>query len=180
MPLPILRTPRLTLRPFSLADIDELYALWTTAEVRRFLWDDVVIPRERAEEVVRAQIACAEAEGIGCWLLLDRETMTHVGFAGLIRLNDDMEPELLYGLAPEWWGRGLATEAAYAVARYAFDTLGFTRLRAATDVPNAASVRVMERLGMRFMCRGTLNGLDTLFYEVRRDEFVSAPNTARR
>jgi hypothetical protein len=38
----------------------------------------------------------------------------------------------------------------------------------------------MERLGMRFTARGTLNGLDTVFYEMRRDEFVSAQNTARR
>ena len=49
--------------------------------------------------------------------------------------------ELLYGIAPEHWNKGLATEAANAIIRHGFDTLGFERIEASTDAPNAASVR---------------------------------------
>jgi ribosomal-protein-alanine N-acetyltransferase len=164
--LPGLDTPRLALRPWRLEDIDALHAMWIRPEVRRYLWDDVVIPRERAEATVRDMVEAAEREGIGGWIALDRETETLVGFAALIR-REPGDPELLYGLAPEWWGRGLATEASRAVLDYAFGSLGCTRVTAATDVPNAASARVMERLGMRFTHRGRLNGLDTFFYELR-------------
>ena len=59
MSLPILRTPRLTLQPYRLDDIDLLHQLWTTPEVRRYLWDDIVITRQRAEETVRAAIDTA-------------------------------------------------------------------------------------------------------------------------
>jgi len=184
MSLPVLHTPRLTLRPWELSDIDMLHELWTRPEVRRYLWDDITISRERAEETVRESVAAAEREAIGCWVALDKAGAL-VGFVGLIR-RESGEPELLYGLAPDCCGRGFATEAAHAALTYAFNALGATRVVAATDVPNAASVGVMERLGMRFMHRGTLNGLDTLFYELRREDYrpatfaAMAPDTVHR
>ncbi len=87
---------------------------------------------------------------------------------------------MLYGLAPEWWGRGLATEAGRAVLTYAFAQLRCPRVTAAADVPNLPSVSVLERLGMRFTHRATRNGLATLFYELHREDFLTQPNTARR
>jgi [ribosomal protein S5]-alanine N-acetyltransferase len=178
MPLATLHTARLTLRPWTLDDIDELHALWTRPEVRRYLWDDQTITRERAEATVRDFMA-PQDERLGGWLVRDRSSAALVGFAALIR-REPGDPELMYGLAPEWWGRGLATEAAQAVLAYAFSGLDCPRVTAATDVPNVASTRVMERLGMRFTHRGTLNGLDTVFYELRREDFVTAGNTAPR
>lgn len=178
MPLSTLHTARLTLRPWTLGDIDELHALWTRPEVRRYLWDDQTITRERAEATVHEFMAPQE-EGLGGWVVLDRSSGTLVGFAALIR-REPGDPELMYGLAPEWWGRGIATEAGRAVLAYAFSALNCERVTAATDVPNVASARVMERLGMRFTHRATLNGLDTVFYEVRREDFVTGPNTAPR
>ena len=73
-------------------------------------------------------------------------------------------PELLFGLSATHWGRGLALEAARAAATWAFETLHATRIVAATDPPNTASVKVLERLGMRFERQGRLQGLDTLFF----------------
>ena len=52
---------------------------------------------------------------------------------------------------------------------YAFDVLACSQVVAATDVPNAASARTLARLGMQFERRGTLNGLDTLFYRLSRE-----------
>ena len=54
---------------------------------------------------------------------------------------------------------------------YAFDVLACPHVVAATDVPNTASARTLERLGMQFERRGALNGLDTLFYRLRRERF---------
>ena len=179
MPLPTLQTARLILRPWTLADIDELHALWIRPEVRRYLWDDEVITRARAEETVRDLIALQESDGIGGWVVLDNATGALAGFVGLIR-REPGETELLYGLGREWWGRGLATEASMAVLTYAFAELRCARVTAATDVPNVASVRVMQRLGMRFTHRAPLNGLDTLFYELRREDFATEASTARR
>ena len=178
MPLPTLHTPRLTLRACTLDDVDSLHRLWTDPKVRRYLWDNIIISRERAEETVRDSLDCVQRYGVGHWLVLIRETDALAGFCGFIVREDGEDPELLYGLAPEYWGRGLVTEAATAALQWAFVDRGFNRVTAATDPPNIASVRVMERLGMRFLRRGTLNGLDTVFYELKRDEF-RAPEAAK-
>ena len=69
------------------------------------------------------------------------------------------------------WGRGLATEASTAVIDYAFDELGFRELLASTDPPNRASIRVMERLGMRFLEAARTGGLPIVFYRIDRDEW---------
>src|SRR5688500_15104773 len=57
------------------------------------------------------------------------------------------ELELLYGVAEPLWGRGLATELANAMVTYAWATLGFSTIRASTDVANVASTRVLEKAG---------------------------------
>jgi RimJ/RimL family protein N-acetyltransferase len=58
--------------------------------------------------------------------------------------------ELLYGLYQNFWGRGLATEAARAVLRFGFEEVGLEEILACADLDNPASVRVMERLGMSY------------------------------
>jgi RimJ/RimL family protein N-acetyltransferase len=57
------------------------------------------------------------------------------------------------------------------VLTYAFVVLGHPVVEGATDAPNRASIRVMERLGMRFTRRGMVNGLDTVFYRLTREAF---------
>ncbi|MDH3734740.1 MAG: GNAT family N-acetyltransferase, partial [Gemmatimonadota bacterium] len=89
-------------------------------------------------------------EGWGLWAVRLSDSDVVAGFAGFRHFFDPPEVQLLYGLAPDFWGRGLATEAARAVVDYAFEQLDFEVVVAATDVPNVSSVRVMERLGMTF------------------------------
>jgi len=69
MRLPVIRAQRLLLRPWMREDVGALYELWTAPEVRRYLWDDVVITREAAEQVVQLQLATADRHGIGDWTL---------------------------------------------------------------------------------------------------------------
>jgi [ribosomal protein S5]-alanine N-acetyltransferase len=173
MTLPILHTSRLTLRPYSPSDVDALHSLWIESDVRRYLWNDVVIPREQAEEVVSGAVRLADEEGLGQWLILAKPTELLAGFCGFIRRDGEPDPELIYGLRRAWWGRGLATEAAERALAFAFTEKNVTRVTAATDPPNEASLRVMERLGMRFTHRGRLNGLDTVFYELGRDDWAA-------
>jgi len=172
-----LHTARLHLRPYRLADIDALHRLWIDPAVRKYLWDDRIIPRETAAEVVAASLADWSIHGYGQWTVHVPEGHELIGFCGFRAAEETQTPELLYGLAPAYWGQGLATEAAYAVLCYGFERLGFARVWAATDPPNLASVRVMDRLGMQFDRRGTLNGLDTVFYSLSREQFKPTETT---
>jgi [ribosomal protein S5]-alanine N-acetyltransferase len=142
-----LSTARLDLHPATLGDVPALWELWTDPDVRRYLWDDQVIPVERARALVADGVTPARAAGIGLWTVRRRGAESLVGFCGLLP-NAAGEVELLYGLTPACWGQGLATEAARAVLRHGFDDLGLACIVAATDPPNRASIRVLERLGM--------------------------------
>lgn len=167
---PTLRASRLVLRPAGLADLEAMHALWTEPDVRRHLWDDVVIPVEQAREVLETTERHFGERGYGIWVVHEREAGGLVGFAGC-RPWGTGEPELLYGLRAAWWGRGLATEACHAALGHVFETLGHRLVFAATDPPNAASIRVMERLGMTFDQRTEMHGLDTVVYRLSRERW---------
>jgi [ribosomal protein S5]-alanine N-acetyltransferase len=149
--LPALTTPRLLLRPWTEADIDVLHHLWTDVGVRRFLWENTVITHGRAAEAVRSMTGDGAPHGIGGWLIDLRESAATAGFAGFRFMPDRSagEIELLYGLDPRFWGRGLATEASRALLRHLWRATSFNRVYARTDMPNAKSIEVMRRLGMK-------------------------------
>ena len=114
-----LTTERTRLRPLTTDDVDVVHALWTDPAVRKYLWDDVIIDRERAAEVVAASCTAFAERGYGLWAIHVKDTGEPIGFCGF-RPSESGAPELLYGLWPQWWGRGLAAEAAHAVLAYAF------------------------------------------------------------
>jgi len=149
MELPVLQTRRLRLCPWTSDDVDELHSLWMAPEVRRYLWDGVVITRETAEQVIHANLACAAQYAIGCWALyLLRPVERIAGFCGFRLIDDGPEIELMFGLRGEHWGKGLATEASRAAIDYLWRSTSFQRVYARTDPPNGKSVEVMRRLGM--------------------------------
>ena len=68
-----LDTERLRLRPFRLADLDALHRQWTEPGMRRYLWDDEIIPRETVEAVIQSSLDSFAAKGYGFWALIPKE-----------------------------------------------------------------------------------------------------------
>jgi RimJ/RimL family protein N-acetyltransferase len=166
-----IKTARLRLRPLAEADVDELHALWSSPDVRKYLWDDEVIARQRTASLVEESLRLFAAHGYGLWgaRLHDREEL--VGFGGSWYFHMPPKLELLYGIAPEHWNRGLATEIAQALIRYGFEVLEFSEVWASTDAPNAASARVLEKAGLQLERRAVVDGLETLFYCLPRSAY---------
>jgi [ribosomal protein S5]-alanine N-acetyltransferase len=183
----------LSLLPLVRSDANELHALWTTPSVRRFLWDGEVIPFERTLSVVDESARLFAGHGFGLWAARSGsdpgqtpssqkgsdpgQTPDHrprlTGFAGFWHFREPPELELLYGVADDWWGRRVATKIASAVISYGFTELQMLMIRASTDAANAASIRVLEKLGFSLVNRATIARLDTLFYELSRDTYHS-------
>jgi [ribosomal protein S5]-alanine N-acetyltransferase len=153
MPLPSIRTDRLLLRPLQRDDVDALHQVWTAPEVRRYLWDDVVIPRETAQQVIESHLATVDRLNLGFWALhilpVSPFATPTAGFCGFRLIDDGPEIELLYGLRGKHWGKGLATEASTAALDYLWRSTSYQRVYARTDPPNGKSVQVMRRLGMK-------------------------------
>ena len=162
----VIRGANATLRPVRRDDLAPLHRLWTHPDVRRYVWDDEEIPRSRAEAAVREAIDAFESHGFGLWLA-EGEDGALLGFCGLRHLDDGPDVEVIYGVAPSEWGRGLATEMAEAMLRYGFGTVGLPRLVGIADAPNAASRRVLEKAGMSFDRYTTDEGRKEARYSVR-------------
>ena len=132
--------------------------------MRRYLWDDIVIAREVAENVVKSQLESAAQHRIGYWAIHVADESQPAGFCGFRFIDDGPDIELLYGLKGEHWGKGFATEASLAAIEYLWLSTGFQQVFARTDPPNEASVRVMVRLGMTHVSTTT----STIIYVLRR------------
>ncbi|UBF29292.1 GNAT family N-acetyltransferase [Kovacikia minuta CCNUW1] len=163
---PLLNTERLSLRPCNGADLDCLYQLWTEAKVRRFLFDDRQISREEALSFIEASAESFTRHGYGLWLFFEPHHQPIAGFVGLLDSPQEF-PSLIFGTRPQLWGRGYAREAANSVLRYGFEVLGLETIRADVDEPNAASIRVLEALGMAQIGREIVNDRPLLYYETR-------------
>src|SRR5262245_12889044 len=177
MPVPRIETSRLLLRPVIREDIDDLHNLWTEAGMRKYLWDDQIISREMAAEVVEGSIESFKTHGFGFWRISWREGEDRlIGFCGLRHFQDEQSPqpevEILYGIDARDWNRGLASEAAHAVLAFGFEQLGLERIYAGADPPNVASIKVMEKLGLGFARRTRVNGLTTIYSGISREDFL--------
>ena len=175
MSFPQIITARLRFQPFTLDDIDALHHIWTDPDVRRYLWDDTIISREMAEEVVRASLVSFQEHRRGFWTLrlLANET-TIMGFCGLRFFDDPPEIEIMYGITPAHWGQGLATEAAKAVLQYGFEELHLPKIWGGADAPNGASIRVLQKLGMTYEKTVPMPLGEGPYYSLKREAFQSS------
>jgi len=155
LPTPTLQTDRLRLRPFTDADAEALYALHSNAFVLRY-WDGPPWTEPSRAEGFIARCRQLEEEGTGARLAIDGGPDTaFLGWCALTRWNPDYRSAALgYCLGHAAWGHGYATEAAGALLRWAFDALDLNRVQAEADTRNAASARVLEKLG--FVLEGTM------------------------
>ena len=164
-------TARLSLSPMTLDDLEAVHSLWTDPGVRRFLFDDQVIPIEQTESEISDSTGRFAVNGCGLWVARLRDDPTPIGFCGYRPFHDPPQLQLLYGFFPNSWCKGLATEAARAMIRFGFEKLGLDWIDASADTPNVASFRVMEKAGMSYDRRDEVNGLDTISYRLLRANF---------
>jgi RimJ/RimL family protein N-acetyltransferase len=139
--------------------------------VIRYIGDGAPWSEDRARQFVARQMAFERARGFCLWKLLPRLPEHRgdlIGFCGLQPLPETEEIEIGWWLARAWWGRGLATEAARAALRDGFERVGLERIVAIAQPANTASIRIMQKLGMRFERMTASRGIAVVMYAVRR------------
>jgi ribosomal-protein-alanine N-acetyltransferase len=172
---PILETRRLILRPLRDTDLDPFHKLLVHPAVRKYLLDDEVMPVDWVESEIKQSTATFALRGFGLWGCFPKGAPAAlIGFCGYRHFHEPPELQLLYGLAPSWWGRGLATESGRAAVRYGFQELGFEKIIACADTPNIASIRVMQRIGLTFEKETEIHGIDTTYYTLPRTAYRPA------
>jgi ribosomal-protein-alanine N-acetyltransferase len=161
------------LRLAQAADEEALHALFSLPEVYRFLADGAAPPRSIARGWIARSTSDFESTNTGLWLL---ETQGEHQLGGCVRLEPATEgsAELTYVLHPRDWGQGLATRMSSTVIHLAFKGGRIDRVTAGADLPNTASIAVMQRLGMTFLRNVQYPAGIGVEYELRRESTLPA------
>ncbi|GAA0414752.1 N-acetyltransferase [Acrocarpospora corrugata] len=147
-----IETPRLLLRPFETDDVPAAHAFHSLPEVTRYLyWEPRDLDKVRASVEEKSQVReLTDAGQVLALAVCERATGALVGESLLFwHSREHRQGEIGYMFHPAHHGKGYATEAARQMLRLGFDGLELHRITARADGRNAASARVMERLGMR-------------------------------
>jgi ribosomal-protein-alanine N-acetyltransferase len=165
----VLQSERLTLRTMTIDDAEPLMAVFTDPMVMASFGGGS-FDREQMERWVVRNLAHQKEHGYGLFTVVHQRDGVIIGDCGLehMEVGGFAEIELGYDLRSDYWGRGLATEAAIAVRDHAFHDLGVERLISLIRPDNGASCRVAEKTGMvheRDLPRG---GIPYRLYAVAR------------
>ena len=162
----VLQTKRFVVREMTMDDMDDLYKLYESPEITRFVEPLYSFEKEREYQEQYIRLVYGEY-GFGLWLVTDKKTGALVGRIGveprqerpgvLAAMQDHygnkalLPPEKIvemgYIVAVDWQGQGVATEVCRAVLEHARERLQKYGVYARVHPDNAASVRLMEKLG---------------------------------
>lgn len=148
----ILETKRLILRHQVLQDLDALWALYCDPEITKYIPDAPRSRDEAREELEWHMNGHPRFPELGLWATIHKETGRFIGRCGLLpwTIDGQQEVEVAYTIARDYWGQGLATEAAQAILQYGFEKLNLSRLISVIEAENIASQKVAEKIGMTF------------------------------
>ncbi len=151
-----IETERLLLRELWPSDDKDMFELDSNSEVHKYLGKNPVIHIEQSQELISMFRNQYQANGIGRWATIEKETGLFIGWSGLKFIT---EPEnnrvdyhdIGYRFMPQFWGKGYATEATKACLKYAFEEINLTEIIGAANEENNASRRVFEKCGLQFV-----------------------------
>ena len=160
-----LETHRLVLRDFQQEDLHQLAPILANPKVMEFS-PTGILSVSQVQAKIDSFIASYKEFGFGKWAVIFKESNQLIGYCGIAveKIDKVDEREIGYRLDPEFWGKGLATEAASTTLQYGFEQLKFPYLLGIVERENVASVRVLEKLGMKYK-------RETVFHDVKMDVY---------
>lgn len=147
----IIKTPRLYLRRFTLADAPLIYELNSKPEVLQYVHEHVIKDNTHATEVLTNIIMPQYQRNLGRWATFISHTHEFIGWCGLKFRTELDETDIGYRFLPQYWGKGYATEAAKHTLEYGLDTVGLQTITGRAHVENAASLKVLQKIGMTYL-----------------------------
>jgi len=169
----ILETPRLILRPFDEKDVDQMSELMANPDFMRFSLG--VFTREQTVAFLDKFIGWEHRGLPPQFAVIHRNDNRLIGYCGFFHQQvDEMdEIEIGYRLNPDYWSRGLATEAARAVRDHGFRDLKLPRVISLIHPDNLPSRRVAEKNGMKIEKKTVFRGFPTLVFAITREQWLA-------
>ena len=147
----VLETDRLILRRLTLDDAPFILRLVNEPSWIQFIGDRGVRNLDDARNyMLKGPMVMYERAGFGLFLVELKEGGVPMGMCGLIKRDNLPDVDIGFAFLPRFWGQGYAYEAAAAVLAYGRNVLGLQRIVAITDPDNHSSIKLLERLGLKF------------------------------
>ena len=165
----ILETKRLSLQQVSIDNAEFILALLNEPSFIRNIGDRGVRTLDDARAYILDRlVASYEKFGFGMYLVVLKETGELTGLCGLVKRDGLDDVDIGYAFLPKYWFKGYATEATLAVKEYAKNSIGLERIVGITDPANQGSIRVLEKIGLRFekMVKLSEDDIDLSLYTV--------------
>ena len=171
-----IETERLILREILLTDIDGMFELDSDPDVHKYLGNQPVTDREQLVNVINFIRQQYIDNGIGRWAIIDKKTNDFIGWTGLkfvtdLTNNHKNYYDLGYRLIKKYWGKGIATETAIATLKYAFEQLQAEEVYAMADCNNGGSNKILKNVGLNFIEKFDLEGIEHNWYKIERKEY---------
>lgn len=148
----IIETERLILRKLRVEDAEDLFRIYSNPETIKFMGKGSSSVDETRDSIQKHIENYYDTYGFGLWATVLKEQNRLIGRCGLLfqEIEGKKEPELAYLLDVNYWGKGLATEAARSIIKLGVEEYKFNRIIAVINSQNTASIRVAEKLGMNY------------------------------
>jgi len=167
----IIETKRLILRELNVSDSIHFYRLNADPEVLRYTGDLPFSSVTEAESFLKSYQEY-EINGFGRWAVISKASDSFLGWCGL-KLNEEGQIDLGFRFFQKEWGKGYATEAAFASLNHGFNDLHVSEIIGRISSENKASIRVLEKLGMRFWNTQFCQGIEkTVYYRIHKKQFM--------
>ena len=173
----LIETERLIMRDILPTDDEGMYLLDSDPEVHKYLGGKPVQSIDQCREVIEFVRRQYETNGIGRWAVVEKATGNFVGWSGLKYITEPINGrnkylDLGYRFIKQYWGRGYAKETAAAAAAYAWNVLQAPELCGIAHVHNIASQKVLQSVGLTFVCNFDYDSEPHKWYEMKRKDKV--------
>lgn len=147
----ILETERLVLRKLSVSDAEFILVLLNEPSFLRYIGDKGVRTLEDARQyILTGPMDSYERNGFGLYLVALKDSELPIGISGLVKRPTLPDADIGFAFLPAYWSKGYAVESAFAVLAYAKNVLKLNRLLGITSPDNQSSIKVLEKIGLRF------------------------------
>lgn len=160
-----LETKRLLLRPFAIADTDNIVRIFADTRVSKWVDDGTPLSHDQAKRWVAASFASVEKHGTSAGAIIEKSSKRMIGWGGIVHPQDTI-PEIIYGFEYAAWQNGFGKEIATAIVEDSLKTRNIPRLRATVDPQNTGSIKILRSLGFNLISSGLDEyGLPTDIYQ---------------
>ena len=174
-------TPRLILREVLPSDVDGIFALDSDPEVVKYFPNQLMTDRAQAEKLIDYIRKQYQENGIGRWAIVEKESNNFVGWSGLKFVTDTVNNQshfydVGYRLLRKFWGKGYATETAFASLEYGFNVMQLNEIFAGVHIENGASDRIITKIGMKRIGEFNFYESPHYWYALSKEDWLTHMN----